>query len=368
MSAESIFNINDVETIISQANEKVGEQWQEETLALWMDLQKKAQILIDSYNSALNNGERITWSRLSKKILSTKTPEYIEEYQRKKELYFQQLANLHKVYPAAFAFDEAFTLYRGELPKQVAYVIIKKGVPTTYLMSLSELAEKASLKNRLFISEKNLKNEKKQVLEDVLRQNHNNSLDIEKHISYARAAYEGTHNRLQRYLTLKQHFQAQGMLLLFKVDSIWQIARVLNMGDVKEAYVAALMTEHQNDCLCSAGEKGKPKYYNHNLIQMFFLKYIHNITNRPAIIEEDVQGSNVQYSVKSRGANLPSLNQYIDAAREVLKYKNPMSKEEISTYLATQDSNTFRNNLVNDLNELTDEEFQLLLQAFADDM
>ncbi|MBO7079812.1 MAG: hypothetical protein J6W64_08410 [Bacilli bacterium] len=47
------------------------------------------------------------------------------------------------------------------MPKQVAYVVIVKGVPKTYVMSLTELAEKASLQNRIFISEKKLQAEQK---------------------------------------------------------------------------------------------------------------------------------------------------------------------------------------------------------------
>ena len=298
----------------------------------------------------------------------TKTPEFIAEYNRKKQLFFEQLANLHKIYPIAFDFDDVFTRYRGELPKQVAYVVIVKGVPKTYVMSLTELAEKASLQNRIFISEKKLQAEQKQVLEEILLQNAHSltsQQEMEEHIDYAKAAYTGTYNRLQRFLQVRKQYQAQGMLLLFKVGNIWEIARVINIGDVKEAYVAALMSEHKKDCLCINGAKGFPDYYDHNLIQMFFLKYIHNVTNRPAIIEEDVRGLGFQFAVKGRGANLPSLEQYVNAAREVMRHTNPMSQEEIKNYLATQDVNTFRNNLVTDINDLTDQELEILYQYLS---
>lgn len=356
-----IFSTEDVIGIIQEANSKLGEAAEEDSSnQLWTLLQQKAAILVQNYKTALNNQAKVTWTRMKKQDLLAKSPEYIAEYNRKKELFFQQLANLHKVYPSAFDFDNIFTQYRGELPKQAAYVVVVNGAPKTYLMSLTELAEKASLHNRLFISNKQLMVEQKEVLEQVLRQNAISNEEIDKHILQAQSAYSGTYNRLQRYLAVRKSYQAQGMMLLFKVDNIWQVARVLNIGDVKEAYVAALLEEHKRDCLCLAGQKGEPPYYSHNLIAMFFFKYIHNITNRPAIIEEDVRGLGFQFAVKGRGASLPSLDQYVSAAEEVLKHPYPMSKQEIQDFLATQDVNTFRNNLVTDINDLTDEELEIL--------
>lgn len=367
-TGNAVFSNQDVVDIVNEANSALGKDGEEKTKKQWQILQEKANNLIMNYDLALLNQERVKWTRISKQDLMTKTPEFIAEYNRKKQLFFEQLANLHKIYPIAFDFDDVFTRYRGELPKQVAYVVIVKGVPKTYVMSLTELAEKASLQNRIFISEKKLQAEQKQVLEEILLQNAHSltsQQEMEEHIDYAKAAYTGTYNRLQRFLQVRKQYQAQGMLLLFKVGNIWEIARVINIGDVKEAYVAALMAEHKKDCLCINGAKGFPDYYDHNLIQMFFLKYIHNVTNRPAIIEEDVRGLGFQFAVKGRGANLPSLEQYVNAAREVMRHTNPMSQEEIKNYLATQDVNTFRNNLVTDINDLTDQELEILYQYLS---
>ena len=48
-----------------------------------------------------------------------------------------------------------------------------------------------------------------------------------------------------------------------------------------------------------------------------------------------------------------------------MRHTNPMSQEEIKNYLATQDVNTFRNNLVTDINDLTDQELEILYQYLS---
>ena len=77
------------------------------------------------------------------------------------------------------------------------------------------------------------------------------------------------------------------------------------------------MAKHENDLVTSV--TGKSPFYNHELVGQFFQNYIWNVTNKPAILEEDVVGENSQWAVKSYNASMPSLKQYITAAKAIIK-------------------------------------------------
>lgn len=219
-------------------------------------------------------------------------------------------------------------------------------------MSLIELAKYTNAEGRLNISKNQLKKDGRKSLEekDEIPQ---------EHIEKIQNAYIGTINRLQRYYDKAglSGSKAQGGLLMWKINKNWNIARVANKGDIKEAYATALLTKHKSNIdYLEKINSGDPEFYNHQLIANFFNKYIYNVTNKPAIIEEDIVGEKFQYGVKSAKAEMPSLQQYLTVA-EWIKNKNSFfTKEELKTFIKKNfNQNIHRNKVLQITEKLTEE-------------
>lgn len=256
----------------------------------------------------------------------------------------QELVLLQASYAYAFWFDEQLKRFRGQVPSSALYVYeTKKGIPSTYEMPLTSLIRylNAADKNRLGASKAQLQKELNGVRkEDTFDQ---------EHVSQALAAYTGVSNRLERYWA-KTGGQRQSGILLWKENKDWIAATVLNKGDLREAYVAALMTQHKSnlDKLCGV-PAGGPQYYSHELIKVFFNEHVSKVSNAAAIQEEDIITPNKQYAVKSFRAELPSLSQYYNAAKWIVENKEP-SKEALEEELR-KGGEAFRNKIVGHINE-----------------
>lgn len=122
----------------------------------------------------------------------------------------------------------------------------------------------------------------------------------------------------------------------------WGTYTFLNYGDLKEAYAAALIANHigkntpidysvdknEVDPLCQA-EKVES-----TLAATFFNKYVTQVNNKGALLGEDIVAyhRDLQYAVKATNAHLPSLNQYIDFAKDVCS--NKIASKEMITEMA----------------------------------
>lgn len=239
-------------------------------------------------------------------------------------------------YLLAFNFDAKLTAFRGQLPKEAIFVMwdSKKQQTKSYKMSMNKLVELANGEGRLFLKVGDLKGEEISQIEKEDR----NGLD-KKHIDEAQSAYRGVAARLTQFYNKTGVRHRKNGLLMWKTSKLWTIARVTNYGDVKEAYIAALMTKHiQNvDKLYGLGP-GQPAYYDDLLIESFFNNYIHNVTNMAAIVEEDINfdWNSAQYAVKSAGASLPSLNQYLTTAKFISQQKTILEPKELSDYIRNE--------------------------------
>lgn len=241
-------------------------------------------------------------------------------------------------YLLAFNFDAKLTAFRGQLPKEAIFVMwdSKNKQTKSYKMSMNKLVELANEEGRLFLKVGDLKGEE---ISQIEKEN-KNGLD-KKHIAEAQSAYRGVASRLTQFYnkTGVEWWHRKNGLLMWKTSKLWTIARVTNYGDVKEAYIAALMTKHiQNvDKLYGLGP-GQPAYYDDLLIKSFFNNYIHNVTNMAAIVEEDINfdWNSAQYAVKSQGASLPSLNQYLTTAKFISQQKAILEPKELSNYIKNE--------------------------------
>ena len=150
---------------------------------------------------------------------------------------------------------------------------------------------------------------------------------------------------------------------MWKMGRDWTLARVLNKGDIKEAYAAALLSKHktQEDKLYSAGI-GEPDYYSHELISSFYESYITSVTNQAAIAGEDIIGDEAQYGVKSVGATMPSLNQYLEVAKWVASRDSVFTVEELKSFIEEKyDEGAARNIIIGTTGNMSKEVVDELL-------
>ena len=270
-------------------------------------------------------------------------------------------------YLLAFNFDNALTKFRGEVPKSAVYVLIDtQGVPHSYNMPLQELVLLLNKEGRIGNPTMSgfIRKEYQTLEEQKLKEDAEESL----HIQTVQAAYSGTSARLGRYYEKfgLSGSAAQGGRLLWKTGREWTIARVNNGGDLKEAYVAALMVKHKSDLdrLCGIGIGGGP-YYSHALIETFFNNYIYGVTNMAAIREEDVVTDSAQYAVKGSKAAAPVFNQYLETAEHIIN-SNDLTKEALEEWIATRwPDDIHRNQIESVLENCSDKDIDQILDELV---
>ena len=122
-------------------------------------------------------------------------------------------------------------------------------------------------------------------------------------------------------------------------ETKWVIARVNSYGDVKEAYVAALMKQHLDgwDILCH-DSPGSAQFYNDMLIKDFFNHFITNVDNTAAVVEEDVVTDKKQYAVKGEGAGFPQLNTSSQRNKIIARDIEKITKDTLKDLGVTENS------------------------------
>ena len=303
----------------------------------WKKLQQAAKDFLFAYNSLEQNEEIYTQNILKEMVLATPdTIPYLNKISGAKEAFL-----IRAKYLLAIQFDDYLNSFRHALPSSIVYAQSSSDgtISGSYEISMRELILNADKYGRINISNRRLKSGERQSLEE------SGSLLDEKHVQEAQMAYTGTLNRLQRFYEVanKKGNAAQGGILLWKEGKDWTYGQITNKGDIKEAYVGFLMSEHINNLCKQAG--GSPPYYNHQFIGNFFNNYIANVTNLAAIVEEDIVTKAKQYGVKSRKSQLPSLGQYLETAEWIANQENYLKKEEVENWLRNEKftQNTSRN-------------------------
>lgn len=156
---------------------------------------------------------------------------------------------------------------------------------------------------------------------------------------------------------------------MWKKNSIWQVGRVLNWGDLKEAYASALMIQHNSSLDKLKGvNPGAPAEYSEDIVDIFYNNYIRKVTNKAAIIEEDLIAGGRQYGIKSDNAEMPSLNQYINTAEWILSLDKPFSKNDIENYFESQFSEGARNTILKSIENCGNKGFNEILDYFVQNL
>lgn len=341
-----------IEKVIQDIQELTASSFEEMGSISWTKLQIAAKQFLNILKNLENQSENYNKILLKQLINGDPTSkEFIKGLRGSNQAYI-----IRTLYISAFKFDEALTKYLNEVPKKAIYVYESPdGKLFSYEMSMEALAKHATADGRIDISLAQLKKENRTALEEQ------KTLFAEKHVKKAQSAYEGTVHRLNQYfnskysnITRDTSEQFQGGVLLWKSHGDWQYGKIINKGDIKEAYLNFLFTEHASSLdYLNNTSTGTPKYYNDELIGNFFENYIKNVTNQAAIVAEDIVTNKMQYSAKSMNARLPSLNQYREVAEYISKNKK-LSAEEIKLEVKTRfPQNAIRNNIITTLDDET---------------
>ena len=312
---ENIYN--ELQGLMSQVvlSEDIQQSWQE--------LRLKAQSFLTT-NESLNNQIRALRKEYN---LLKKSGDPPATYA---SLRLKLVQTVQLRYSAAFMFDQQLTKFYGEVPRKALYVYEdSKGDLSTYELDLAGLIKAADYTGKIL--EGKAKSEAFKIMETDLKEK---DKENEKHIAQAQSAYRGITNRLARFYEKANLPTNQRGIIMWKKERDWILAQILNYGDLKEAYAAAIMTKHLSDLdvLCGISS-GSPPYYSHELISTFFTDYVYNVTNKAAIIEEDIVTDIEQYAVKGAKSSLPGISQYIKAAETITGNTDFMSREEFKNAL-----------------------------------
>lgn len=355
----NIISDADIKLIQKLMSEATAEDFNKKNKVSWSQLQIQAKNFLKAYELLNQNSYLIDNDFLKQIVNNPDSATYIQG------LRFNRASFIVKSkYLLAFNFDRYLNSYLDKQPKEALFVFEgSKNTLSTYKMSLINLAKHINAQGRINISQTQLTKEQTELIEDIK----NDNIDAQ-HIAQGQAAYKGTIARLGEYYKQANlsGSAAQGGLLMWKESHEWIINTVLNKGDIKEAYASFLLTGHKTSMdYLSNTSRGQAEYYDDSLISTFFKEYIHKVTNKPALLEEDIVTKDKQYAVKSKAAPAPSLKQYIDAAQLIANNKNKITKEQLEERINEEIIKNMdtKRNLTKTLEELTEEQLKAVTKV-----
>lgn len=265
---------------------------------------------------------------------------------------------IQEAYQRVFDLIDTIDRVLGNLPRILAYVTDTGNI---YLAPLNEMSQHINNEYRIA----GIGNNGRKLLEKELQKSFG-----EQHVKIVKAAFHGTQARLERHFSIykKYYSTKQNGYLLYKTASNkWQGQRILNYGDVKEAYFAAMIDDdYVKKMALDSKPIGRSPYQSHELISYFAQKYIGSVSNKSALLEEDVMSETLQaqFAVKGSGASAPLLKQYINFAEKISNTKfNEELEQIIRQYMIlNQDANKGLRNLVLEESRKTKKEMELFIE------
>ena len=267
--------------------------------------------------------------------------------------YEARTIRLRLAYLSAFKFAEYVHQYLGQ-PLSKALVVIDgdDGKPYTVEISLIELVKAAGsaghihqewVKNIIGVSETKTVEELSKEAAFKEQDDHLKNLRkaysfVQKNMRYVEQTRIKVKDGKEKEVTGGQYY-----IKLYNNNNDWRTYNIINQGDLKEAYAAALMRQHQDnitgleekvDYICLPDIQGdtSDRYKEDRILASeFFHNYIALVDNKGALLGEDIMLKGVQYAVKAAGATMPKLGQYIRAAQAILASKDNL-EEGIKEY------------------------------------
>ena len=265
--------------------------------------------------------------------------------------YEARTIRLRLAYLSAFKFAEYVHRYlKQPLSKALVVVDGDDGTPYTVEISLIDLVKATGSAGNIhqeWIPQLGDKTELSKLSKEA-------ALGEQKdHVKKLRKAYSFVQNNMRYVEQTRTKIKdgkevkitgGQYYIKLYNNNNDWRTYNIINQGDLKEAYAAALMRQHQDnitdlgkkvDNICLPDIKGdeSDKYKEDRILASeFFHNYIALVDNKGALLGEDIiLEDNIQYAVKAADATMPKLGQYIRAAQAILKSQNNL-QQGIDTY------------------------------------
>ena len=345
-----IITEQDIEDLKKELIRASSEEFSNDTKPTWEELKKAAQNFLIQIQKLEILSEQNRLNELRAIVNNPEAASNIINLGRSGKLIYER-----SKYLLAFDFDEKIKRFREEVPSKMIYVYEDSdGNLQSIELSTREMVEHITSRQRILPNSFKLMAEESERIKEKQLQDQK----LQEHLNYVRFAYTGVKNRLGEFFKrrLDQSQQKQGGILLWKVSTKWTLARVTNIGDLKEAYVAALLAKHESDMdkLCGIGPGDAP-FYDHYLVQNFFENYIYNVTNKAAILEEDVVGEDTQWGVKSGKAGAPSFEQYRRAALTIINLPNGFSIKDLQEALEEEFPQDVHRNIMSTLGQKEEE-------------
>ena len=250
--------------------------------------------------------------------------------------YKARTIRLRLAYLSAFKFAEYVHQYLGQ-PLSKALVVLDgdDGKPYTVELSLVELVKVAGSAGHFHqewiqaIIESSQTDAKRRLSIEANLQNQ------DEHLKLLQTAYLYVQENMKYVQQTKTKIKegkevkvtgGQYYIKLYNEHNEWRTYNIINKGDLKEAYAAALMRQHQTkirglDSICQTNNRNEV-----NLASTFFHNYIAQVDNKQALLGEDIMLDDIQYAVKATNAQLPSLAQYVRAAQAILASKDNLQQ------------------------------------------
>lgn len=316
----------DLLIIEKSLKEAMSKEVQKATNYEWQDLQLAASTFLSGYEALEKNKEMLKKQYLLSLINIANTgdeniyPE-IKRLDTKRTSDAAYVARSEEILIQKF--QQNIDIFIGQkLPREGIFVIENKktGQLKSFYIPLDEIARRVSArfkisygtqKGRVFLEEQ----------EEFVEGGH-----AEK----AQMAFSAVRARAQRWREKYNANQLQGFLLMWKEGAHWSVARVSNMGAVKEGYIQALFTKHQSDIdvLCKSSTADDDGYGSHEMVKNFYYNYLGRVTNMSAILQEDLVTENKQYAIKSADSHTAHHGQYLNVAKKIISQRNPLSQDE----------------------------------------
>ena len=309
---------------------------------------EKYQALYNSANEFYNN--IIKLSQTSTQSLNAFSKNKSNDIDSMTSGYEARTIRLRLAYLSAFKFAEYVHRYLGQhLSKALVVVDGDDGTPYTVEISLIDLVKATGSAGHIhqeWISQLGDKKNLSELSKEA-------ALGEQKdHVKKLRKAYSFVQNNMRYVEQTRTKIKdgkevevtgGQYYIKLYNNNNDWRTYNIINQGDLKEAYAAALMRQHQ-DNITDLGEKvdyiclpdiqgdASDKYKEDRILASeFFHNYIALVDNKGALLGEDIMLDNIQYAVKAAGATMPKLGQYIRAAQAILASKDNL-EEGIKEY------------------------------------
>ena len=300
------------EELAGAAISAAEENWYEETKPLWTDVKNSAKNFLNAYKNYEN-------SESFQNDFSNSIATQLKAIGRDKIFGDDAFVSSRAVYLLGFKFQNSYQRYFGELPSEVVYVTRSGGI---YRGSIQQLALASygkvgqarvkGLSGRL-IKEQDVSQTLLDNYKDIVRKMKNYYSTIEKITSNwdkdkklaSQFYYSYTKKNGEKALSLIR----QNAYVKFGS----QVYKVLNYGDLAEALVSTY--------IAMKNDKGAPT-------EEAILQALSKVDNIGAFFKEDVGN----LAVKSRGASLPQLQEFVAMAEEVIASGEEGQKKEFSAH------------------------------------